>query len=137
MPLFESMGTRFVRGIVFGTSAAILALAALGVGAAALYLALIASVSPAAALAIIAGLLALLAVIAGIVAIGRRRPAVPQPLAPELTALLPEAADLVRRAVSADPTAAVMGAVAAGFILESRPGLDVGHLARLFAQFRR
>lgn len=137
MPIIDSFGSRFVWCAVLGAGAVMLAMAALGVGFAALYLVLIASVSPAAALAIIAALLALLAIITALATRWHRRPRAPQPLAPELAAALPEAAELVRRAVAADPSAAVMGALAAGFILESRPGLDVGHLARLFAQIRR
>lgn len=135
MPSLQDLGSRLTRCIALGALAGIFAIAALGFGTAALYQALLTEVSPAAALAIVAGILAVLATIAGLAARGRRAPRHKRLADP--ASAVPEVADMVRRSIAANPGAAVLGAIAAGFILQSRPGLNVGQLTRLFSQIRR
>lgn len=139
MASIEAMGERVLRKVILAILAGILALAALGTGLAALYLWMLASLTPPAALAIIACILVALALTSLVVMSYRRRPAPPalaQSLVPGLETL-PEAADMVRRAVAADPRGAVLGAIAAGYIMESGPSLDASTLSRLLAQMQR
>ncbi|WP_374371204.1 hypothetical protein [Dongia sp.] len=139
MASLEGMGERVLRKLILAMLAGILALAALGIGLAAFYLWMLASLTPAAALAIVAAILAVLALAALIGLTYRRRPAPPS-LGPSISAGLaglPEAAEMVRRAVAADPRGAVLGAVAAGYIVESGPALDAAVLSRLLAQIQR
>lgn len=137
MNMLEGVGGRVMRKAGLALVAGLLALAALGVGLAALYLWLLASLTPPAALGIIAGILLVLALLAFAIATRRQPAPMRQNFAPELTAALPEAADLVRRAVAADPGAAMLGALAAGFIAESKPGIDMSFVTRILGQIQR
>jgi hypothetical protein len=138
MNLLDGMGGRLIRTAGLALLAGLLALAALGVGLAALYLWMLSSLTPPVALGIIAAILLVLALLACWAALRRPVPAPARPaMAPELAAVLPEAADVIRRAVVADPGAAVLGALAAGFIAESKPGFDMSLVTRILGQLQR
>jgi hypothetical protein len=140
MSSIEGIGDRILRKLVLALLAGILALSALGIGLAAFYLWMLAALTPPAALAVVASILAVLASAAAFAMHGRRRtrvsPSLGQSLTPGLAAL-PEAADMVRRAVVADPRGAVLGAVAAGYIMETGPTVDMAVLGRVLAQMQR
>jgi len=53
-----------------------------------------------------------------------------------MAALLPEAADTLRGIVAAHPGAALLSALAAGYVAESRTGSDLVALARLLGEAR-
>lgn len=138
--VIDGIGGRILRKLVLITLAVILALAALGVASSAFYLWLLAWLSPPAALAVLAGLLLIGAAIACWVARGGDRGTASATAASgqmHSQAVLPETLAAARRAVADDPKSAVLAAVAAGFILEARPDLEMGTLVQTLARLSR
>lgn len=135
--MLAGIGERWLKKGLWCVLAGLALVAALGVGLAALYLWLTPLLPPAGALAVIAGILLLLALLAGLLAVVPRRTSVPVSTAASVADLAPEVLEALRRAVAADPRGAVLGAVAAGFIAENQPGLDGATLSRLLGQLGR
>jgi len=136
----DGIGGRVLRKLTLIALAGFLALAALGVASAAFYLWLLAWLSPPAALAVLAGVLLIGAAVACWVARSGDRSAASATAASGQMGsqvVLPEILASARRAVADDPKSAVLAAVAAGFILEARPDLDVGRLAQTLARLDR
>lgn len=142
MTALEDAGGRMMRKLSLGLMAGLLALAALAVALSALYLWLLAVIAPPAALGIVAGILAILAVAAWGLAHWRvpasgAAPEADKSSSPDIAMALPETADIIRRAVIADPRAAMLGAVAAGYVVDSSPGMDIAMLNRIIGQMQR
>lgn len=138
MAWFAALGRRLALQAALGLAAILLALGALGVGLGALHVLLRASLGPAASLSMIAGILVLLALVAGLavqfMAGRRRRPVTPSNAAePVSAAILGDLAQGLRGAIAADPAAAVFGALAAGYIAGGRTGPDLMALFQLVA----
>ncbi len=134
----DRLTDRVIKRVVLLTLAGCLGLAAIGVAHAALYSWLILWMSVPAALLIVATVLVILALGLARVAVGKpsAKPVVAASpvagLAPNLMAM---ASDLAGDAVKADPLGAMLGAGAAGFILETRPDLDHALIQQVLRQF--
>lgn len=130
----QGVGGRLAWQAAMCCAAFLFGLGALGTGLAALYHALRPVLVPAEALGVVTIVLILLAL--GAVMLSKKsRPTgsagVSPASMPEFSAILPEVARGLRKTVAADPSAAVLGALAAGFISESRSGSDLVSLARI------
>lgn len=134
----DRLTDRVIKRAVLLILAGCLGLAAIGVAAASLYYWLILWMTVPAALLIVATLLAIFAL--GLARVGVGKPsaktaasaAPAAALAPNLMAV---ASDLAGEAVKADPLGAMLGAGAAGFILETRPDLDHALIQQVLRQF--
>jgi hypothetical protein len=133
----DRLTDRVIRRVVLFALAGCLGLAALGVALAALYYWLILWMSVPAALLIVALLLVIAALVTARLAIGAKPAKVSA--SAEANAIVPglvaAAGDLAGDAVRADPLGAMLGAGAAGFILETRPDLDHALIQQVLRQF--
>ncbi|MBI2255619.1 MAG: phage holin family protein [Proteobacteria bacterium] len=141
--LTDRVTDRVVRRVVLLALVGCLGLAAFGVALAALHYWLVLWMSQPAALLIVALLLTIAALGCARLAMGARsakttpgkttlESAETDALAPSLVAA---ASDLAGEAVRADPLGAMLGAGAAGFILETRPDLDHALIQQVLRQF--
>lgn len=129
---------RVIRRVVLLSLAGCLGFAAIGVGLASLFTWLILWMTVPAALLIVATILAILALGSARIALGKAsaKPVVdPSPVAGLAPNLMAMASDLAGEAVKADPLGAMLGAGAAGFILETRPDLDHALIQQVLRQF--
>ena len=133
----DRLTDRVIRRVVLLTLAGCLGLAAIGVAHAALYYWLILWMSVPAALLIVATVLVILALALARIAVGKpsAKPAAAAPAAGIAPNLMAMASDLAGDAVKADPLGAMLGAGAAGFILETRPDLDHALIQQVLRQF--
>jgi len=134
----DRLTDRVMKRAVLLILAGCLGLAAIGVAAASLYYWLILWMAVPAALLIVATLLAIFALGLARVGVGKPSAKTAATAAPA-TALAPNlmavASDLAGEAVKADPLGAMLGAGAAGFILETRPDLDHALIQQVLRQF--
>lgn len=134
----DRLTDRVMKRAVLLILAGCLGLAAIGVAAASLYYWLILWMTVPAALLIVATLLAICALGLARVGVGKPSAKTAATAAPA-TALAPNlmavASDLAGEAVKADPLGAMLGAGAAGFILETRPDLDHALIQQVLRQF--
>jgi len=131
----DSLTDRVIRRVVLFALAGCLGLAAWGVALAALYSWLILWMSNPAALLGVALLLAITALGAARLAAGTKPTKAATPTAnPLVPSLVAAAGDLAGEAVRADPLGAMLGAGAAGFILETRPDLDHALIQQVLRQ---
>lgn len=139
MTWLAAIGRRLALQAVLGLAAILLALGALGVGLGVLHVVLSDSLGFTASLSLIAGILVLLAVAAGLAAHfigwGQRHWQVTQARTPEpeSTVILADLAQGLRGAIAAAPAAGILGALAAGFIVGGRSGRDLTALLQLVA----
>lgn len=139
MAWFAAMGRRLVLPAVLCLAAILLALGALGVGLGALQIVLATRLGAAASLSLVAAVLAALALAAGlaayIIAGPQRRQPSPAvgPAEPISGIILADLAQGLRGAITTDPAAALLGALAAGFIAGDRPGPELVALVQLVA----
>lgn len=134
----DRLTDRVIRRVVLLILAGCLGLAALGVASASLYTWLILWMTVPAALLIVATLLTILALGLARIATGKqsaKSAAAASPAAALAPNLVAAASDLAGEAVKADPLGAMLGAGAAGFILETRPDLDHALIQQVLRQF--
>lgn len=134
--MLAGIGERWLQKGLCWLLCGLATIASLGVALAALYLWMLATLPPAGALAVVAGILALLAMVAGLIATLPRRSRAPLHEPGAVADLVPDAVKTIRQAVAADPRGAMMGAIAAGYIAENQPGLDTATLARLLGRIQ-
>jgi hypothetical protein len=137
MGSIDRLTDRVIRRVVLCALAGCLGLAAMGVALASVYFWLTLWMSVPAALLMVALLLTIAALSAARLAAGTAptkaaSPAATNTLVPNLVAA---AGDLADEAVRADPLGAMLGAGAAGFILETRPDLDHALIQQVLRQF--
>ena len=135
--LTDRLTDRVIKRVVLFALAGCLGLAALGVALAALYHWLILWMSISAALGTVALLLAIAALATARHAAGKPSAKASATAQTEtaMPSLMAAAADLAGEAVKSDPLGAVLGAGAAGFILETRPDLDHALIQQVLRQF--
>jgi MFS family permease len=134
----DRLTDRVIRRVVLLLLAGCLGLAAIGVALASLYYWLILWMTVPAALLAVALLLTIIALV-----LARLSAAKPSAKAAAATSqaaavgpnLMAMASDLAGTAVKADPLGAMLGAGAAGFILETRPDLDHALIQQVLRQF--
>lgn len=136
----DRLTNRIIQRVILYALATCLGLAALGVALAALYHWLIFWIPIWAALGIVALILMIAAL--GFARAATRKPdaqaAIPASAVPTndlLPGLMAAASDIAGDAVRADPLGAILGAGAAGFIMETRPDLDHGLIQQVLRQF--
>jgi MFS family permease len=134
----DRLTDRVIRRVVLLFLAGCLGLAAVGVALASLYYWLILWMTVPAALLIVALLLTIIALILARVSAAKTSAKVVADTSPAAAMgpnLMAMASDLAGSAVKADPLGAMLGAGAAGFILETRPDLDHALIQQVLRQF--
>lgn len=136
----DRLTNRIIQRVILYALATCLGLAAFGVALAALYHWLIFWMSIWAALGVLALILTISALGFAQAAMKRAvvKPAIPASAVPTtdlLPSLMAAASDIAGDAVRADPLGAMLGAGAAGFIMETRPDLDHGLVQQVLRQF--
>ncbi|MDY0873631.1 hypothetical protein [Dongia rigui] len=131
------MADRVIRRVVLLFLAGCLGLAAIGVASASLYYWLILWMTVPAALLIVALVLLISALLLARFSATKEPANVPASAAPAAALgpnLMAMASDIAGQAVKADPLGAMLGAGAAGFILETRPELDHALIQQVLRQ---
>jgi hypothetical protein len=135
----DRLTDRVIRRLISFVVAACLGLAAFGVALAALYYWLILWMTAPAALVIVSLILAIAALALARIGMGGSKAAKAVPAAGLPTDMMPglmaAASNIAGDAVRADPLGAMLGAGAAGFILETRPDLDHALIQQVLRQF--